>query len=190
MDTLKVKFICPFCKKENEYNVYKSINIKDNLSLKEDVLNLNIFKFKCDCNNTYNMYYPLTYIDDDKKILISFNKEVLEYKDYSIRYVTKPYKLTEKILIIDNNLDDRIIEILKEFILASTNESYDLLFALDKDKSLKFILLDDNFKALKVIDFNKSMYDYIYEKFISKVLNIKDILIDKQWARKFLMEVK
>lgn len=185
----EAKIICPYCKKEISYLKKSVINISEDNILKSDVLNLKMFKINCTCAKSFNVYYPFLYIDKEKGFKISYEYENIEEDNLVLRMVDKPYLIIEKILIFEANFNDKIMEIYKEFLLASLGELGELLFSIDKDKNYKLILLEKGtFK--RIIDFKVELYNNIYNKFYKYIINDNQNKIDKKWAQNFLMEVK
>ena len=86
--------------------------------------------------------------------------------------------------------DDRIIEVMKEFLIASGKiENVDkLLFAKNKDGSYCFLVLGKNGVSLGTMPLEKHLYDMVYNGFYNKVDEY--LIVDQKWARKFLEEVK
>lgn len=179
--------ICPYCKQKMSYKRIHNIDIKENCALKGDILSHKIFRVVCSCGKVFNAYYPFLYKDSIKGYQISYLYNDID-DNLVLRKVDKPYLITEKILIFDCFFDDRIIEIYKEFINASKKMDDDLVFAIDKDRNYKFIILKNGI-AQGVIDFNKESYDSLYNKF-RKYIKDSSSVIDKKWAQNFLMEVE
>lgn len=205
-----IKINCPKCHKTYDFKVYRSINVGINKELKEDILNFKIFKFNCDCGVSTNVFYPFLYHDSLKQFMIQYSKpeDVSKYEEsflkiindenlfmnneYVYRIVDSPYLLIEKTLLLESIYDDRIIEIMKEFIKASLDigELDKLLFAKNKDKEYEFIALDKNNTSLGMVPFDKQLYQMVYDGFYDKLNNRKDLIINQKWALDFLNEVK
>ncbi len=195
-----MKINCPNCRKENMFRTVRSINVTKDKYLKDEVLNFDIFKYSCECGLKTKIFYPTLYHDVKKALMIQYTKNdnPKDYVDvfnklnnnYHYRIVNDPYLLIEKILISDTKYDDKLLEIMKEFMIASTNNSEidKLLFALDKDKKYSFVALNSNGQSIGIIPFNENLYQMIYDKF--KCLVKDEYIIDQKWARDFLMEVK
>lgn len=202
-----IKITCPDCKKVIDYKIYRSVNVCIDKELKKEILNLSIFKFECDCGVSSKAFYPFLYHDSDLKIMIQYCKEsnLEEYKKelesiiennsapisgYRYRIVTDPYLLIEKVLLFESEYDDRIIEVMKEFLIASGKiENVDkLLFAKNKDGSYCFLVLGKNGVSLGTMPLEKHLYDMVYNGFYNKVDEY--LIVDQKWARKFLEEVK
>lgn len=197
---------CPKCGTKNNMDLYQSVNVSIDDNLRVDVLNGKIFEYKCDkCGLKATMYYPFLYHDMKKKFMIQFDPnnsyDELTFKSieqsnpmqgYTYRIVNKPYMLIDKILILESDYDDRVIEVLKEFLKASNNSSEirELSFALTKDNSYEFICINEKGEAIGIIPFNPDLYNMIYDKFYSKLKDYRHYHIDTDFAEAFLNEVE
>ena len=138
---LKQSVKCPKCSQMTDVTVWSSITAKDSIDLKNDLLMGKINMFYCpSCELTALMPHPMLYHDEDKKLMISFTptddvvvKEKM-YQDiceaskesgeldnlegYNLRFVTDYNELLEKILIFDNQLNDKAVEVIKLMILS------------------------------------------------------------------------
>lgn len=197
---------CPKCGVKNNKDLYESINVTVDDSLRLDVLNGKIFEYRCDgCGLKATMYYPFLYHDMKKRFMIQFDPnnsydenmfKALEntnpMQGYTYRIVNKPYMLIDKILVLESPYDDRVIEVLKEFLKATNNSSQirELSFALTKDNSYEFICVNDKGEAIGIIPFNPDLYNMIYDKFYDKLKDIRLYHIDTDFAEAFLNEVE
>ena len=107
------------------------------------------------------------------------------------RVVFSANQLHEKLLIIDEGLDDRVIELMKLFIIAEimtkdpehkVNEMY---LNKEKDGSLKFAVLFDSGEWGRT-EFIRSNYDLVVEKFKVELLSDDEPVINTQWAMSVL----
>ncbi len=113
------------------------------------------------------------------------------FKDYACRIVKKSYELVDKILILEK-FDDRVMEVLKEFVIASSNASnvLKLAFAKTKDDSYEFLCINSNDEVIGLIPFREDLYDMIYDKFYDKLKDLNPYIVDRDFAIKFLNEVE
>lgn len=201
----KVK--CPDCGKENAFPIYDSVNVTVEPSLREKVLTQEAFNYKCECGCNTHIFYPMLYHDMEHKFMIQFcskeaQKDFIEgfdkslnnemFKIYRFRIVEKPFEITEKILLLESKYDDRLIEILKEMLIASSPDqkiSY-LIYANDKEKGNVFLCLDSNNTLIGMMPFREDLYNSVYEMFSKQALDSKGYVINQEWARDFLCEVK
>lgn len=127
----KEKIICSKCGTENEVEIWGSLNCDLDLSAKQQLLDGTLFDFKCkQCGHEGRVNYPMLYHDMTHKIMIHFVPEDsvedvcmqftkseelsgIKLNGYTKRIVTNNKLLREKVIIFENKLDDRIIEIIK-----------------------------------------------------------------------------
>lgn len=204
MGTIEQKNIkCPKCGTNNLFDICKSVNASDDFFSKEDVLNGKIFKYSCkNCNLNTTICYPFMYFDKSKKFLIQFDpknifdenigiNEMDSFKEYKCRIVRKQYELIDKILVLEM-YDDRAMEVLKEFVIASSNASnvMKLAFAKTKDMTYEFLCINSNDEVLGYIPFSEELYDMIYDKFYDKLKDLNPYIVDREFAMNFLNEVE
>ena len=136
---------CPACGEISDLTVWQSITVSDSPDLKSDLLKGKVNMFCCSaCGQKALFPAPLLYEDDAKKLVISFSPvstaeaqlrifeeikkssetsgELETYPDYNLRFVTSYNDLLEKILIFDNGLNDKVIEVIKLLVLAQESE--------------------------------------------------------------------
>ena len=126
---------CPQCGNTQNFVRWDSVNVTLDPDLKEKVLNRDIMTFECEkCDQKTVFIYQFLYHDMDKKILIhlvpedeyndvKFDSLKLDYPDffvdqYRLRIVNSLDELIEKILIFEEDFDDKVMEIFKAYILT------------------------------------------------------------------------
>ncbi|MCH5209611.1 MAG: CpXC domain-containing protein [Oscillospiraceae bacterium] len=132
---------CPQCGQMSEVTVWNSITVKDSADLKQDLLRGMVNMFRCPaCSHTALMPTPMLYHDEEKRLMISFSPcddpilkqrlfdnvqntskesgELEKLEGYNLRFITDYNELLEKILIFDNGLNDKTIEVIKLMILS------------------------------------------------------------------------
>ncbi|MBP5431234.1 CpXC domain-containing protein [Ruminococcus sp.] len=206
----KVK--CQKCGHEYDYKVWESINSKDSPELKDPVRNQEAFIFHCPkCSNGTVVLYPFFYHEPEKSFLIHF---VPEFSQAAINFMQDldhdPYdesipleancqkrvvfninQFHEKLLILDEGLDDRAVELLKLFIIAeimnkdTEHKIEEIYLNKEKDGSLKFAVLFNNSEWGRT-EFIRSNYDLIVEKFKVDLLAADDVRINTQWAMEIM----
>lgn len=165
---LKQNVKCPKCGQMTEVTVWNSITVKDSVDLKQDLLLGRVNMFHCpSCSHTALMPTPLLYHDDDKRLMISFSPcsdEVLKYQlfdnvqksskesgelekleGYNLRFVADYNELLEKILIFDNDMNDKTVEVLKLMILSQELEKAEqriCRFGKVEDDLIEFMIYD------------------------------------------------
>ena len=206
------KLKCPKCGKEGEFTVWESINTDDAPEMKELVRNTKVFLWQCpSCKNDSAVFYPMYYHQPDKKFLVHY---VTEFSQAAVDYMNEldhdPYdenipleaschkrivfsanQLHEKLIILDEELDDRVIELMKLFIIAEItskdNESKinELYLNKEKDGALRFAILFDSGEWGRT-EFIRENYDLIVEKFKVELLSDNEPVINTQWAMSVL----
>lgn len=187
----KVK--CPYCGHEQDFETIESINFSLNPEMKEKLMSEEIFMFTCEeCGERAVIAYPCLVNDIEKGYLLWLladytpeQKEKLdqELKDivktesekkftnsYIKRIVSSINELKEKIVIIDEGLDDRVVEVLK---MLCVNEVADQLTGLfvqevrfNKDEDGQwFLMLIFKEGKPNAIPINRDMYDKVEELF-------------------------
>jgi len=158
---------CPKCANLSEITLWQSITVSDSGDLKEDLLKGKVNIFRCaSCGAVALVPVPLLYHDENKHIMISFSPceeadklrlfnevketsrtsgELAEFSDYNLRFVTTYNELLEKILIFDNNLSDRAIEVLKLLVLMQDSEKMEnriCMFGKKEGEQIEFMVQD------------------------------------------------
>lgn len=163
---------CPSCGHLSEVTVWNSITVSDSADLKEDLLHGKINMFRCpSCPHTALMPSPMLYHDEEKRLMISFspcNDEILKnqlfdnvrktskesgelerMEGYNLRFVTDYNELLEKILIFDNGMSDKTVEVLKLMILSQDMEKAQFRvcrFGKREKGSIEFMIYDEKEK--------------------------------------------
>lgn len=143
----KKQIKCPSCANLSEMTLWQSVTVSDSQDLKEDILKGKVNIFRCaSCGATALVPVPLLYHDEEKHLMISFSPceeadkirlfnqvketsresgELSELSDYNLRFVCSYNEFLEKILIFDNGLSDKTIEVLKLLVLMQDSEKMD-----------------------------------------------------------------
>lgn len=161
---------CPKCGKESKFVMWSSINTVLNPEMKKKVLTGEIFKFKCNkCGCEARINYSSLYHQMEDRIMIYYVQDEEDYESacnmfsgedmpeifedlmaekYLYRIVTSPEELREKIIIFDNGLDDRVIEIAKIFYIGQAKEQgikvKHIFFDVSSEGNYMFIIFDEN----------------------------------------------
>lgn len=219
---------CSKCGTNFNFTVWDSVNFTNDEALKEKVLSYNLFLATCPhCGDARNYIYPCLFHDMSKTYMIWFipggdesdvkainntwqglDKEAKytklgelteDLKYDNLRCVFNIWELKEKILINENDLDDRIIEILKVLLLANMisnkrsaiNFDTNLDFTGIKDENtIKNIMFDikeqDTYSSFSV---NFDMYEDIIKNY-ADIIPKKEknyMVIDRKWAINILL---
>lgn len=209
------KFTCPNCKKEIMFKVKQEIDIPDDAVYKKKIMENRLFAIKCkNCNFGMPVVYHVAYNDMDQKYLIrvipkidktavdninAYNAQLKEdralqlaRKDYRLRAVRDEMDLKEKIIIFDEGLDDRIVEIMKvscaNYIregMKIQSEIMEFRFTkLPKSGEYRFTVLFKDTQPL-ILNFDMKQYEDIKEQ-VGPLIESRTAygfnIIDAHWA--------
>lgn len=217
------KIICPSCKTESDFLLWDSINTCLDPEMKEKVRNGEVFKWKCPtCGNEAMVEYATLYHQMEDRVMIYYvpgegdKTETIELmkgrrknKDgeyvemdmkfdegYIKRVVDTKNQFREKLSILDAGLDDRIIELMKIFMLAQLEDKNkelgieEVLFDKLEDGTKTFaVRLDDGRWAQ--IKYSQDMYDY-FAKNVQEILEEESdaVVVDGVWALEVIKRQK
>lgn len=188
-------FDCPNCGKSIMFKIKPEIEIPYDEVYKKKIMNDKLFTIYCrNCNFGMPLGYDCTYNDMDQHYMIwtypgmtkehmasieNYNKRLktdralrLARNDYRMRVVRTDTQLKEKIIIFDENIDDRVVEIMKiscmPYITEGLNiksEIVDFVFSKTKTPGQYCFLV--RFKDTKpiVLNFDMNQYNELKEKF-------------------------
>ena len=204
----KETITCPKCKQESEFIIWKSLNADINPEAKQNLLDGSLFNFECsNCGHKCNVDYGILYHDMKKQVMVYYvnessvektkemmadTKKLKGMEEYRNRIVTNQNALREKAIIFDNDLDDRIIEIIKLIYFANAHEQFpdanvtEIYFSVDEGKYF-LDLIADSPMSTQIPD---NVYDDIKKEF-SERLNEDDsdeTIIDMMWAANFIKD--
>lgn len=206
---------CPKCGQMCEINVWNSITVTDSVDLKQDLLMGKINMFVCpSCSHSALMPTPMLYRDDEKRLLISFSPcddvvlknqlfgniletskksgELEKLDGYNLRFVTDYNELLEKILIFDNNMNDKSIEVIKLMILSQDLEKAEqriCRFGKCQDDVLEFMIYDTIESQTYTSSVPKETYETIHTQLIEsgmKPYSFNWEMVDSAYATKLL----
>lgn len=189
---LKQSVKCPKCSQMSDVTVWSSITVKDSPDLKSDLLSGKINMFKCpSCEHMALMPHPMLYHDEEKKLMISFSPtndpvikeqmfqnvresssksgELEKLEGYNLRFITEYNELLEKVLIFDNELNDKVIEVIKLMILSQEvdkSEQRNCRFGKICDDGLEFMIHDFIENQVYTSTVPKSSYATVYKSLI------------------------
>lgn len=201
---------CPDCGKEIAFTLWSSINTAlPNAA--EDIISGKLFEIECKhCGLKTTIDYPMLFndmehntwvwyvlpeqVDETVKMFeVTKKGELGSFMHFDRRIVTSQAALREKACILSCGLDDRIVELLKLFILNEIRDQIDgkevnsIYFNKNEDTSY-FELIIDGQPAF--IEINMEGYKFLESQFYDAVRakSADDYFIDSNWAYKFLEE--
>ena len=202
---------CPVCKHsfETELNTAIFSSTED----REKMLNKEFGELLCpSCGHRFILNYRFAYTDDEIKFMIVNDPKFVDskarmifksslslldrdHKDEQNKYLTRMTsdldEVCEKIVIFENYLSDKAVEIMKYILLESEELSlgHDDVesFRLERDDNFHIITTDGNEYTL---GFVREVYDNLLNRY-SQLLEIdKAEKVDKDWAYNFLKDIK
>jgi hypothetical protein len=188
--TDKITLTCPICKLDHEATLQRRIDVSEQKDSKEKLLKGEYFHFVCpDCGYTSELHYGSLYVDRDIRELIYLAEEkeaeqsvaekaaeksaddLFFWKsgDSLLRIVHSAKDLREKILIFENGLDDRIVEMCKGIALSQfpADDDYyvtDIRYDIVGNQELLRLTCSDETEQY-VLDF-AGMYQEVYPQVI------------------------
>ena len=214
-------FNCPQCGKEIRFKIKQEIDIPDDLVYKNKILQNKLFSMRCkNCGFGVPVSYDTAYNDmvqkyllrvmptlskKDIQTMLAYNERLktdralqLARNDYRMRVVRTDMDLKEKIIIFDENLDDRIIEIMKvscaKYIrdnMKIENDFQEFRFTkMEKSGGFRFVILFKDTKPL-ILNFDMEQYESIREEmgdFIEEHTVNGFNIIDARWATQTVSE--
>jgi len=199
-DTSKTEVCCPTCAELGSFTQYKSIDINKNPELREKIFSRDIFKFKCtNCGENILVAYNCLYLDEENKKMIylltddSLNDDNInsfKLDGFSLRIVRTINGFIEKIAMLEDGIDDRVIELYKllfeeQFEEQRPNSELIGVFYAGRntnDDKLHFYFITANGENCETT-LSLETYRNLYEHFISTKFAEDDYAeITAEWA--------
>lgn len=190
---------CPKCGHAHQLKKYSLINVTEKPDMKEEILQNRIFNFDCEnCDLVAPLTYDSVYLDSKKKLAICLATEETDReklgqwenkKGMTLRLVDNINDLKEKIMIADNLLDDRVVEIVKIAYLRrlekEMKEDTLLNILFDYHGSAMYFLVFFQKKGIGRMPFDLDLYRATasqYEKKIKAHSTDTFMKVDMKWA--------
>lgn len=129
--------LCPHCHAEYNFTPQERVNIARFPVLREQIQNLSLFRATCpNCGETMLVLHPCLYHDMVNRFMVWLwvdQKEPIPQADfdplagYTLRVVDSMNAFREKILLLEQGLDDRAIEIMKLLLYAQLTHDLDVV---------------------------------------------------------------
>ncbi len=206
---------CPQCAKESTFTMWQNIDSLEDPALKQQILDGTLFDFKCPyCDYAASLHYDVLFnipdhgtmlhlINDPEQALklpetIEAQEELLpedakrNAKLYIQRIVPDLITLREKTLIFINDLDDRVIEIMKvlysgQFVQQKGVEPQHIFFSINDKGERQFEFYGES-ELLAIAAFDQSLYKTVLhapKPKLKPIRNDKTYFINKEWALNF-----
>lgn len=196
---------CPSCGHEFEKSLPTAIFAPD----VKDIGSGEFARCKCpSCDYDFTLNYRFAYTDDEESFMVINDPAFIDRKarlafstslgfiggerksklhEISLRITYNYDQLYEKINILGAGLDDKVVELMKYFLLESED------FAYGPDQIVRFVFAEDKKFYLRTslnvdltVDFSDVLYDTIVNNYGKALKKDTSYLIDRNWAEKFL----
>ena len=175
-----------FCEEEFEQDIPEVFDAGEKPSLYQDVLNGSLMAVPCPtCGKVLKPEFPFQLKDDGKGVDIFFIPELdrgayllsrLDYKPGKHKRIVIGYReLVEKVKILQAGLDDRVVEMLKYYLLQkavqsveSDEVSLEIFFHEKKPGGLTFHIEGLKADEVAVFDIKQDMYDKVAQSIDSE----------------------
>ncbi|MDO4744515.1 MAG: CpXC domain-containing protein [Clostridia bacterium] len=157
MQSKTISVTCPACCEEGNFKIYPFVNAAEDPEVKENIFNRDIFRYICpECGEEILVSYNCTYLDEDNEFMVALitddSDAKIETPGYTLRIVRSINEFVEKIAIMEEALDDRIIELYKIMLEDQFEEERQGTEILGiyyggqnfEDKSLLFYIITGN----------------------------------------------
>lgn len=211
---------CPKCQTTIDVDMWQSLNAHLDPEAAKRLLKGEFFVVKCPkCEFAGAFEYPLLYNDMEHKMMIQLAagtseaevKEMIhayregfketmaqvekvagvEFKS-DFRIVTSGADLQEKAMIVRAGLDDRVMEVMKFFLLAQVSQEKpedDFEFARyyeEADGKRMILFFNDHYQVVATVPFDPTVYEMLQKDF--DFSDVKEDTIDLDWAVKFVQK--
>ena len=201
--------VCPACNKKAVIKLYERVDSTD-AAARNSLLKGSIFRYKCSkCGYMTNIGYNLLYRNDEKHFMIymAADRDVNGMKDamdniekranemapskdfrYNVqrRIVLDSNELREKVIILEADLDDRVLEIMKHFYSSAVLENnqaeqiIECLFVIeDGEWAFEFIVDNGNHFEIPI---KKELYETFKTEYSSYFSEHNEYFVNSDWA--------
>lgn len=203
---------CPFCGNTQKFPFYEIVNSTENPELKQKVMDGSIFDMNCSvCHESSRIGYPMLYHDAARQAMIvmtdQHNEEAIlgmaAFLSKSglipaeacsmLRAVHQPPELSEKLIILDHDLDDRVIEIMKLsvraiFMAANHDQDPARVQLVETDDGLFILVMMTEDDMPTLTPFNMDQYMDTEEAYAAFFTNDReaDLFVNREWVLSML----
>lgn len=114
-----ISVTCPACCTEGSFRIFPFVNTSQDPEAKELIFSRDLFRYICpECGEEILVSYNCTYLDPDNTFMVALITEQdtapsIEAAGYELRIVRSINEFVEKIALMEDGIDDRIIELYK-----------------------------------------------------------------------------
>lgn len=167
-----IEIACPQCERPYSFDCWDSCNVTLQPDLKERVLSGALFMSACPaCGAICRVEYPCLYHDMDKRFMVYMMPRYPEetWRDtamgtlygqgYTLRLETGQEGFAERVRILDDGLDDRLLEIIRDMGYRSRPQAQLLFYQGMEGASFMFKIIEDYRPTGKLLPVDRSFYD-------------------------------
>ncbi len=209
--------VCPMCGELSKAEIYTSVNVTINKSLRNKIVDGELFAWSCpSCNHKARLTYPILYNDMKNRFMVYMIPKIdryqlcdkeLEEKYSNLRNITKRIvadfnSFKEKIFILESGLDDMAVELTKLAISQTVSKKLEgeeitegYLSMYDREtNTMGFTYFAGEGRKPYVQTARLEIYGKskdIIERFAVKDKKLKGFVkIDREWAENVLYRYK
>ncbi len=187
---------CPACLEEGTFNICDFWETSENPDIKEHIFSRDIFRYSCsECGEEILVAYDCTYLDKEHNFMIMLLTEksddtIVETTEYNLRVVRTINEFVEKIALIEDDVDDRIVELYKIMLEDQFEDERPGAKILgiyyggkDEDgKNLVFFIITENAQNCRA-HLSLDVYDAISRQFKDSAARFGDTSeVGRDWA--------
>lgn len=186
---------CPACLEEGEFRICTFQDVVLEPELKEDIFNRSIFRYTCpECGEEILVSYNCTYFDSDKNFAVTLvadsDDTTLSSTCNTLRVVRSINAFIEKIALMEDGIDDRIVELYKIMLedqFEEERQGSEILGIYysgqnQTDKSLNFYIITGNAENCRA-SLSFDVYTSIAKQFeATRDFDDDCTEIDRNWA--------
>ncbi len=159
-----IRVTCPACLEEGNFRTFPFVDANLDPDIKESIYNRDIFRFCCkECGEEILVSYECTYLDKDNNFMVALIPEKsdlgIEMTGYTSRVVRSINEFVEKIALMEDGIDDRVVELYKIMLEDQFEEERQGSEILGiyysgqnpDDKSLVFFIITANAENVRAI---------------------------------------
>jgi endogenous inhibitor of DNA gyrase (YacG/DUF329 family) len=190
------ELVCPFCDQKVSKTLYPVIDLVATPARKLGILTDSLFSATCPaCGKQFEVEHETLVVDDDARFAILLAPGCLHgglpcpddrIGPYALRLTASHDELKEKVLLFDNGLDDRTIELCKLYLsMRLQDDETTLLFTEHRasEGTLAFSVFDREGTQQAGIACDDSLYARLYPKATAFLLPERTFCrVDARWA--------
>lgn len=209
------KLTCPECNQEIEYEMYSTVNVTLDKSMREKVLSGDLFKVECPkCGHIEFAGYPLLYHDQDHMFMVQYtSKEEKEnilkglkdnakkteeiigknYRNYHVRVCDEFPAFVEKVMCLETDIDDRILEIFRVYVIQMLYDQKQLgekdrIYLYKEEEGFRIDLIDHENDSYKTFHIKNEAFIAIENEYKDRLDKEEyDIaIIDYKWVHDYI----